>query len=274
MISTRLTKNIISFIIVLLIITFFCIYKPSTEKKIISQNSPKNSIKKTENINESVNFTHKINPNIATFDELKSIGFSSKQAYNCLNFVKSGGVFKKSEDIKKLYTISKSDFERIIPYISIPITIKKISNSTVAEISPKQIKTISTINLNTSDTTILKSLPKIGSFRAKKIVEYREKLGGFYSYNQLYKIYSFDSTVVNTIQKYCRIDTSEIQKININTVTFKVLENHPLISYYQAKDILNYKKIVGTIGNIKELADNNIINKTDYEILKYYIKTF
>lgn len=273
MISRRLTKNIISLIIVLLIITFFCIYKPSTETKVVSISS-KDSIKKTENINESSNISDKINPNIATFEELKSIGFTSKQAYNCLNFVKSGGVFKKPEDIKKLYSISKSDFERIVPYIYIPVIKEKIFNSSLSNTSPKEIKNITIIDLNTSDTTILKTVPKIGSFRAKKLVEYREKLGGFYSYNQLYKIYSFDSTVINTIQKYCKIDTSEIQKININTVTFKTLENHPLISYYQAKDILNYKKIVGTISNIKDLTDNNIINKTEYEILKYYIKTF
>jgi len=102
----------------------------------------------------------------------------------------------------------------------------------------------------------------------------RTKLGGFYTIHQLQSIYSFDSILIEKIRPFCYIDSSQIQKINLNSTTFKDLVAHPYVSYYIAKNILDYKKIVGTIESIEELRTNAIIKPKDYEILKYYIKTF
>ena len=117
-------------------------------------------------------------------------------------------------------------------------------------------------------------LPKIGAFRAKKIIEQRDKLGGFYSCEQLSAIYSMDSALVQELKPYIIIDTAHIKKINLNTATFKDLVKHPLISYEQTKDIMNYRRIVGKIKNAEELRENNILTGEDYEILKFYVKTF
>lgn len=214
-----------------------------------------------------------INPNTATFEELCSIGFTKKQAYNCLNYLKAGNTFKTKDDLKKLYTISLQDFEKISRFIFIPQSTISNNTSTLYSKTPKTQKNFK-IELNTCDTIALQKIPGIGSFRAKKIIEFRNKLGGFYSISQLHTIYSFDSTLVASISPYCTIDTAHIHKININTATFKEMQAHPYISYNQTKNIIEYKKIVGTIGTIDELQRNNIIKSTDYEILKYYIKTF
>ena len=130
------------------------------------------------------------------------------------------------------------------------------------------------MNINTCDTTELKQIPGIGGFRAKKIIERREKLGGFYAVEQLYTIYSLDSFMVEAIREYIIIDTNQIKKININTATFKEINNHPLISYEQTKNIVEYRKIVGEIKDVEELRTNHIVNPDDFEFLQFYIKTF
>ena len=130
------------------------------------------------------------------------------------------------------------------------------------------------MNINTCDTTELKQIPGIGGFRAKKIIERREKLGGFYAVEQLYTIYSMDSLFVNTIREYIIVDQSQIKKININTATFKEINKHPMICYEQTQNIVNYKKIVGEIKDVEELRTNHIVNPEDFEILQFYIKTF
>ena len=103
------------------------------------------------------------------------------------------------------------------------------------------------LNLNSADTTELKSLPGIGSFFAKNIVDYRNKLGGFIEKEQLLEVYAFDSTRMSNIENLIIIDTIELRKVNINTDDFKTILRHPYIEYEDVKKIVNYRESKGMI---------------------------
>ncbi|MBQ5688815.1 MAG: helix-hairpin-helix domain-containing protein [Bacteroidales bacterium] len=103
------------------------------------------------------------------------------------------------------------------------------------------------LNLNSADTTELKSLPGIGSFFAKNIVNYRNKLGGFIEKEQLLEVYAFDSTRMANIENLIIIDTIELRKVNINTDDFKTILRHPYIEYEDVKKIVNYRESKGMI---------------------------
>ena len=105
------------------------------------------------------------------------------------------------------------------------------------------------LNLNSADTTELKSLPGIGSFFAKNIVDYRNKLGGFIEKEQLLEVYAFDSTRMANIENLIIIDTIELRKVNVNTDDFKIILRHPYIEYEDVKKIVNYRESKGMIKN-------------------------
>ena len=101
----------------------------------------------------------------------------------------------------------------------------------------KSIKTDQPVELNTADTTLLKQLRGIGSGYAKMIVNYRTKLGGFYSKEQLLEVYRFPAETYEKIEHQLWVDTSYIQKIPINQFTIDQLKRHPYIRYFQAKSL-------------------------------------
>ena len=115
------------------------------------------------------------------------------------------------------------------------------------KLSDRNAQSSEFINLNSADTTDLKSLPGIGSFFAKNIVDYRNKLGGFIEKEQLLEVYAFDTTRMANIENLIVIDTIELRKVNINTDDFKTILRHPYIEYEDVKKIVNYRESKGMI---------------------------
>ncbi len=272
----RLSKNLTTLIVVTALAIFFYVYKP---QKSVEDNASETLVKQPNQTISTI--AHQpdtiVDPNSATVIELMRIGLSQKQASQCVNYRTKGGVFKKKEDVKKLYSINEADYIRIEQFIEIRSSksIDKKQSEQYSKPFQNQKSTVvpQSVNINNCDTNDLKQLPQIGSFRARKIIETRDRVGGFYTIDQLRTIYSLDSATISSIAPYLVIDTSLIQKVNINTATFKELNAHPLVSYEQTKKIFNYKRIVGTIKSPKELQDNNILTAEEYAILSFYLKT-
>lgn len=275
----RLGKNVSTLIVVIVIVAFFYVYKPlKTNIDVVDSNQDKVA----STIQDSIVplYDTIINPNDAQFDDFLRVGFSEKQAKSCINYRSKGGKFHKGSDLMKIYSISENDYNRLKQYVIVPKGNKTKEwkredyNKKEKHIIPSNTVSIKIVSINSCDTTDLMNLPKIGSFRARKIIEYRDKLGGFYDISQLLNVYSIDSELVSEIGKYIIVDTLAIKKINVNEASFKEIVHHPLISYETTKNIVTYKRIVGEIKNVQELRDNNIVSADEYETLKNYIKTF
>ncbi len=106
-----------------------------------------------------------------------------------INYRNKGGKFNKPEDFSKIYVISPKTYERLKKQIVISAEDHSSEVNSDNKIPDKQSKPL---QLNTADTSDLIALPGIGPYYAKKIIQYREKLGGFASKDQLLDIYGID----------------------------------------------------------------------------------
>ena len=129
--------------------------------------------------------------------------------------------------------------------------------------SDRKIRSSEFLKINSADTTELKSLPRIGSFFAKNIVDYRNKLGGFIDKQQLLEVYGLDSSRFEIISPYIILDSIEIQKVKVNHDDFKTILRHPYIEYEDVKKIVNYRETKGMITNWEQYK--KVVTRDDVE---------
>ncbi|HNJ57248.1 MAG TPA: helix-hairpin-helix domain-containing protein, partial [Chitinophagaceae bacterium] len=171
-------------------------------------------------------------------------------------------------DVKKIYGLFPNEYERIAPYIRISNnattnneTIYKPINTTKSNSNTYRI-----IEINTADTSDFISLPGIGSKLAWRIVNFRDKLGGFYSINQIAETYGLPDSTFQKIKSYLKLTDPNVKKININTASVDELKTHPYIRYQLARPIVAYREQHGLFSKPEDLKKIMIV--TDEVFLK------
>lgn len=209
-------------------------------------------------------------PNKVSIEDLVRLGFSIKQAQVIDRFRNKGGRFRVLDDFAKVYVVDSSIFLKLKPWIRIDSstltsTVKKSDYPT----ETKELKHL-VIELNSVDTLELVKIKGIGKAFARRIVNYRDLLGGYANLQQLSEVYGINPELIGKISEFIIIDTTRIRTLNLNLVTYEELRKHPYISEYQAKAIIYYRSKVGTITKLEELIDSKILLWDKYLKLKIY----
>jgi competence protein ComEA len=242
---------------------------------------PDESIKSSSNIfeNEEVAKSNIIkyfffDPNTITVEELVQLGLTIKQANVIEKYRIKGGRFFTPEEFSRAYVIDSSTFRKLRPWIKINLQAinkpQKTKKDTLLNINTKPI----IVELNSTDTVELVKIKGIGKIFARRIIAYRNLLGGYINIHQLSEVYGIKPELINAISSSITIDSTKIKLINLNLVSYEELKKHPYISDYQAKAILYYRNKVGSIMNTNELIANKIITYDKYKNIKSYLATY
>jgi len=151
---------------------------------------------------------------------------------------------------KSLDTVQQTDY--------LPVTIAR---------NPHKIREGEHVVLNTADTTALKTIPGIGPYFARKIVQYGVRLGGYVNIDQLDEIDDFPLES----KQYLVIQDAQPRKLNINQLSLNELKRHPYINYYQARAIEDYRRLHGPIKSINDLRLSKDFPPEAIERLKPYV---
>ncbi len=216
-------------------------------------------------------------PNGLPAEEWKKLGFSELQIKVIKNYESKGGKFYTKDDLKKIYSITASQFARLEPYITISSTYSKEDKSynndkfkNTSEKYPKKPPT-AIVELNDADSAKMETIRGIGPAFASRIIKYRNRLGGFYDKKQLREVFGLDSAKYEQIKDLIRIDASSIKKINVNTVTFDDIKKHPYLSYKQMNAIIQYRKQHGEYKSVDDLKKVVILNAEIIRKIEPYI---
>lgn len=202
-------------------------------------------------------------PNQYGINDWQKLGLSKRQAEVVVKFCERG-VYDVS-DIQKIFVIPTELHALIQDSMLFPTKPDRL----VKDFQPR---TISVVEINTADTSELKELPGIGDYFASKIIEYRNRLGGFYHKEQLLEVYRMKSEIYDKILPYVHIDTLRIRKINLNTADYNTLKAHPYIDHQVANSIVKMRQQRGTFSKIGELKQSKVITDSLFLKIKPYVE--
>ena len=197
------------------------------------------------------------NPNKLPDADWLKLGLTMQQVVIIKNYQTKGGKFYVKEDLKKIYTITNADYERLEPYIKIP------GGSYLKKVAPGVL-----VELNNADSARLTMIRGIGPSFARRIVRYRERLGGFYSKEQLKEIFGIDKDKYAEVENGVYVNRDKIIRVNANTLTFNELRRYPYLNFKQMDAILEYHNQHGdylSINDMKNIAilDEGILRKIE-----------
>lgn len=160
----------------------------------------------------------RFDPNTATVDDLMRLGFSLKQAQSIDSYRQKGGRFRRPSDFAKSYVVEDSVFQRLEPYIDIPL-----------------------LDINTADSAAFETLPGIGGFFASRMVSYREDLGGYSYPEQLMDIWHFDQKKFDGLKDLVVVGPEGRKEFALWTLGEKELSRHPYIDSHAAHAIVIFR---------------------------------
>ena len=207
-------------------------------------------------------------PNTADSTTLLRLGLARWQVRNIYKYRAAGGVYRTKEDFAQLYGLTVKQYRELEPYIIIGADFQPAStlfadrkaeraNGTERRDTaftpryPVKLAEGETIDLATADTALLQRVPGIGSYYARRIVDYRQRLGGYVSTSQLNEIDGFPQAALS----YFTLGNGgvSVEKLNVNSLSLNELKQHPYINFYMARAIVDYRRQNGPIADINEL---------------------
>lgn len=205
------------------------------------------------------------NPNTISAEEWAQLGVHPRTIATILRYREKGGRFRTASDLEKIYGLPARDAERLAPFVRIEEqneTANARNNRFYSHqkefapsFTPKDPDMV--LNINTADSTKWMRLPGIGAGYARRIIYFREKLGGFYSVNQVAETRGLPDSVFQKIKQQLVCPDYIIEKLDINTATQEILVQHPYISKNLAAGIVQYRNQHGpfsAIGDLRKIA--------------------
>jgi len=257
----------------------------TTGKKYYSNNFDENNYNNYYEPSEKNYYTRSkgevfyFDPNTATASDWKRLGIRDKTVETIQKYLSKGGHFYKSGDIAKIWGLHKDDVDRLLPYVRIENNKKEYANH-----EPSNFKNINSpdnyrekkfapqiIDINISDTSAFNSLPGIGSKLAQRIIAFREKLGGFYSVEQVKETYGLPDSTFIKIKTKLILTSPGVKQININIATVDEMKSHPYIRYNLANAFIQYRTQHGNFSSVTDIKKIMIISEEIFNKVSPYL---
>lgn len=209
----------------------------------------------------------KFDPNIYNVHDWVALGLSRRQADVVVKFAASG--LNSNKELKKIFVIPDELYNLIKDSTVYPAN--KFEDKEPVKKSYDKYE-VPVLDINTASLEELEQLPEIGPFYAKKIIEYRNELGGYNQTSQLMEMWKFDVHKFHKLKDYVNVGEGVKKRININEASVDELKAHPYIDYSVANSIVKLRAQKDGFKSVDDILESKLIEYPLFDDIKHYIK--
>jgi competence ComEA-like helix-hairpin-helix protein len=231
-------------------------------------------------------------PNALTAEGWEARGVPHFVAARIVKYREAAGGFKAKAQVKKMYGLTDSVYQRLAPFMQLPDEAPKrdyaanrpgadgkLPPFAAADAAPAKFprkpRNLQPFDLNLADTTQLMQIRGIGAGRARWVVKYRNQLGGYVREDQLDEVFVLRDApdLRDSLKKYTFVAPGFAPKtVNLNAATFDELYMQPYIGKPRARLIVAYRQQHGPFKSIDDLKQVPILKPVDVEKMRPYVR--
>ncbi|MBX2846452.1 MAG: helix-hairpin-helix domain-containing protein [Saprospiraceae bacterium] len=185
----------------------------------------------------------------------------------------------------KLYADSLAQAKKQLPNYSRGRPSKSVGHSTKPTTEPEDSRGVHApafpkrtdrsievrIDVNTATPEAWLQLPGIGPTFSKRIVKFRDALGGFYAVEQVAETYGLPAETYQAIRPKLHV-SGGVKTLSLNKASDAQLAAHPYISKQLAAQIVNYRNKVQPITSDSIFLKLYFMDESQLKKLKPYIE--
>jgi DNA uptake protein ComE-like DNA-binding protein len=216
------------------------------------------------------------NPNYITDYKGYKLGMTIQEIDRLHAFRKQGKFVNSVEEFQQVTKVSNAFLSKISPYFKFPDWVKNKGTTTSEKFHkflPKEKEKIIQKDINVATREDLIAVYGIGEKLADKILQEKEKLGGFVSMEQFQFMWGISPEAISDLEKRFTIKSQiGIKKIAINDLSQKELAKFPYFNYALAKEIVIYRTMNSGIKNIDDLTKIKGMPNEKIKIIALYLE--
>lgn len=197
------------------------------------------------------------NPNFITDYKGYKLGMTTQELDRLFAFRKQNKYVNSAKEFQEVTGVSDSLLKVMSVNFKFPdwVNNKKEYSSNSFSFPKKEKEVIVVKDINHATAEDLIKIRGIGEAISQRILNEREKYGGFATMDQMQFIWGLSPEVINYLNQYFKVgDVSQIKKININTASLKELSAYPFFNYSLAREILIFRSMNTRIKGVEDLT--------------------
>ena len=216
------------------------------------------------------------NPNYITDYKGYKLGMTVQEIDRLHAYRKKGKFVNSAKDFQLVTKVSNSFLSKISPYFKFPDWVKNKGTATSEKFHkflPKEKERLVQKDINNASREDLIAVYGIGEKLADKILQEKEKLGGFVSMEQFQFMWGISPEAISDLEKKFSVKSQNgIKKIAINDLSQKELAKFPYFNYALAKEIVIYRTMNSGIKNIDDLTKIKGMPNEKIKIIALYLE--
>ena len=182
------------------------------------------------------------NPNYITDYRGYKLGMSLEELDRLHRFRESGNFINSVSEFKKVTQVKDKWLDSISPYFKFPAWVVAHNNGSRRS-NNFYNKTTKPRDINTSTAQQLKEVYGIGPALSKRIIDERERLGGYVDMIQVRSIYGLTDSTVTRLKEKFFIKNRTIDKIKLNTANKEQLLSIPYFNDYLVDELIKQRTL-------------------------------